>query len=225
MRRSLRDPIPELELAAKLLDAAVEAIFSEKAELGAKLIAAADLPEIRDYAISILGKMRVDVHRQVKRPKCLPVSERDPTRMPSKAEQDAIFARDGWRCRFCGTKVICKSARFALTKFFPIEAHWPSAEFQRHAALYALASSLDHVEPHGRGGKNDSANFVTACYCCQFGRGEWTLAEVELENPRDRNPMVDGWDGLTRLRGWQPIGKNSQLSEQANAVDCQTIQP
>ena len=155
------------------------------------------------YAVSIVGKMSVNVHRQVKRPKCLPPPERDLTRMPSKAEQDEIFSRDGWRCRLCGVKVICKTARSILTKIFPIETHWTGPEFQRHSSLYALASSLDHIEPHGRGGKNDSANFVTACYCCQFGRGEWTLAEVEIFNPLVREPVVDAWDGLTRLRSCQ----------------------
>jgi len=30
------------------------------------------------------------------------------------------------------------------------------------------------------------SNFVTACYCCQFGRGEWTLEEIEIENPLNR---------------------------------------
>ncbi len=62
-----------------------------------------------------------------------------------------------------------------------------------------MASSLDHVVPHGRGGKNEDSNFVTACYCCQFGRGEWTLEEAELEDPRLREPVRDGWDGLSRL--------------------------
>lgn len=204
MRYSLREPIPELELAAKLLDAAGDALISGRIELAGNLIAEANLPEIREYAVSIVGKMSIEVHRQIKRPKCLPVSDRDQTRMPSRTEQDAIFARDGWRCRFCGVKVICKSARSVITKNFPIEAHWTSLEFQRHSALYALASSLDHIEPHGRGGKNESSNFITACYCCQFGRGEWTLAEVEIENPLARKPVVDAWDGLTRLREWHP---------------------
>ena len=210
MRNSLREPIPELELAAKILDAAVDALIAARIELAGDLIDAADFHEIRMYAISIVGKLSVEVHRRIKRPKCLPVSERDPTRMPSKAEQYAIFSRDGWRCRFCGVKVICKEARTIITKVFPIEAHWTSLKLQRHSALYALASSLDHIEPHGRGGKNESSNFITVCYCCQFGRGEWTLAEVEVENPLTREPVVDGWDGLARLRKWRPTISSSE---------------
>lgn len=199
MRASLLPPIPELELAAKLLDGAVEALLTNRRELAGRLIVAADLPEIGAYARRLVGKMSVDVHCVVKRPKCLPKGERDPARMPSLAEQRAIFAQDGWRCRFCGTKVINKAARALLIKLFPGEAHWTSREFERHTALYAMACSLDHVHPHGRGGRNVAENFVTACYCCQFGRGEWLLEEVDLVDPRSRKPVRDTWDGLSRL--------------------------
>lgn len=165
MRHSLLTPIPELELTAKLLDAAADAIILGQMDIAADLLRKSDLSEIVSYAKALVGKLSPEVHRIVKRPKCLPEHERDPARMPSAAEQKAIFTRDGWHCRFCGTKVICKSARLILIRLFPIESHWTSVEFQRHSALYAMASSLDHVVPHGRGGKNESSNFVTACYC------------------------------------------------------------
>lgn len=204
MRQSLLDPVPELDLAAKLLDAAADAFLSGRVILAAELLERSNFPEIRSYAIRIVGKLSQDVHLQVRRPKCLPRTERDLTRMPTRSEQDAIFARDGWRCRFCGIRVLCKSARSVLTKAFPLEVSWTRKEFERHSALYAMASSLDHVVPHGRGGRNEPSNFVTACYCCQFGRGEWTLEEMQLIDPRDRAPGVDSWDGLSRIVGMQP---------------------
>lgn len=199
MRHSILVPIPELDLAAKLLDASASAILAGRFPLAASLLAQADLPEIMTYAQRAVGPLSVEVHRMTKRPTCLPHSVRHPTRMPNVIAQRTIFKRDGWRCRFCGTKVICKEARAVIAKAFSIEAHWTSKEYQRHSALYAMASSLDHVVPHGRGGKNEDSNFVTACYCCQFGRGEWTLEEAELEDPRLREPVRDGWDGLSRL--------------------------
>ena len=204
MRQSLLTPIAELDLAAKLLDAAADALLQNRMALAGELIAKADFSEITDYARKLVGKMTPEVHRHTRRPKCLPKLERDPTRMPTQSEQNSIFSRDGWRCRFCGIKVICKSARSDLTNIFPIQAHWTSLEFQRHSALYAMASSLDHVVPHGRGGKNELPNFVTACYCCQFGRGEWTLEEVEIMDPRNREPVIDSWDGLYRIARVQP---------------------
>lgn len=200
MRQSILSPIRELELAAQILDSAANAMLIGRMDIASGLVIQANIPEIRAYAVKAVGPLSAEVHRFLNRPKCLPKRERDPTRMPSQREQVAIFARDGWRCRFCGIKVICKQARSAITRAFTIESNWTSSEFQRHSALYAMASSLDHVVPHGRGGKNHDDNFVTACYCCQFGRGEWTIEEAELYDPRLRRPIVDGWDGLSRLR-------------------------
>lgn len=219
MRQSLRPPIPELEVAAKILDAAAEALLQNKQALAGRLVVEADIPEISEYAVSLVGKMTMDIHKNVTRPKCLPKAARDRARMPSPNAQEAIFLRDGWRCRFCNTKVINRKARKVLVDFFSIETHWTSLEFQRHSSLYAMASSLDHVIPHGRGGKNEESNFVTACYCCQFGRGEWTLQEVEIEDPRDRPPVMDTWDGLTRIVGMKP-NKNSQSELHRSPEPC-----
>jgi 5-methylcytosine-specific restriction endonuclease McrA len=198
-RFSLQAPIPEIELAAKLLDACVEALTIGNTDLARRLFVAADIPEIMAYAVRNVGKISLDIHRVTKRPKCLPREQRHPQRMPIGSEQRSIFSRDGWRCRFCGIKVIEKSARSKLAHRFQIESRWSGPEFQRHSALYAMGSSLDHIVPHGRGGKNESENFVTACYCCQFGRGEWLLEEVEIEDPRLRAPIRDQWDGLERV--------------------------
>jgi len=204
MRKSLLSPIAEFDLAAKLLDAAADALLQNRKILAGELMAQANFPEITEYARKLVGKMTPEIHRHTRRPKCLPKAERDPTRMPTLLEQNKIFARDGWRCRFCGIKVISKSARSVFTRIFPIESHWTSIELQRHSAFYAMASSLDHVVPHGRGGKNELPNFVTACYCCQFGRGEWTLEEVDLMDPRNREPIRDSWDGLSRITSGKP---------------------
>ena len=204
VRTSLLEPIPELELAAKLLDAAADAVLQQRLDLAARLLSNANFQEIRDYAWRLVGKMSPEVHHLTKRPKCLPKAERDPRRMPSQTEQREIFLRDGWRCRFCGIKVINRRARSVLVHLFSIESCWTSKERQRHAALYALAASLDHVLPHGRGGKNELPNFVTACYCCQFGRGEWLLDEVGVQDPLLREPVRDSWDGLTRIVEAQP---------------------
>ena len=199
MRTSLLEPIKELELAANLLNAAGDALIMGMADRASELVRRADMPEIMTYAVMLVGKMSSQVHRHTRRPKCLLKEQRDPARMPTSTVQDAIFVRDGWRCRFCGIKVISKAARAVLIRLYPHETHWAKQEFQRHSALYAMASSLDHIVPHGRGGKNEESNFVTACYCCQFGRGEWTIDEVQVLDPLKREPVVDAWDGLVRI--------------------------
>ncbi|MBD3668544.1 MAG: hypothetical protein HUJ16_11315 [Kangiella sp.] len=205
MRRSLLEPIEELSLAAKLLDSAADAIMNGKIALAADLIEKSNFPEIMTYTRLIVGKLSYEVHRQTKRPKVIAKDERDPVRMPTAKEQEAVFIADGWRCRFCGIKVISKKARNLLVKAFPDETRWGTKEFTRHSALYAMAASLDHVIPHSRGGMNERGNFVTACCCCQFGRGEWTLEESELLDPRAYKPVTDEWDGLSRLHSLKAI--------------------
>jgi hypothetical protein len=198
-RYCLLPPGPENELAARLLGEAADALLRNEVELAARLIRQADLEPIRARAIRMVGRMSLEVHRTKHRPATRPKSERAPGRMPSAAKQRAVFERDGWHCRFCGTPVISRDARRILARRFPAEANCSGKEFARHAALYAMAASLDHVEPHSRGGLHEDTKFVTACYCCQFGRGELLLAEAGLTDPRDRPPRVDAWDGLTRL--------------------------
>uniref|UniRef100_UPI0040572459 HNH endonuclease n=1 Tax=Candidatus Electrothrix sp. TaxID=2170559 RepID=UPI0040572459 len=199
MRRCLLKPIAAIDTAANYLDSAADAILAGDKHLASKLISKADIPEIMEYAVRLVGKMSIEVHRQIKKPKSLPKSMRHPTRMPSQKIQNEIFASDGWKCRFCGSKVISRRARNVIVKLFPNETHWDTKEFEKHSALYAMSSSLDHVIPHSRGGKNELSNFVTACYCCQFGRGQWTIEESELYDPRNYKPCIDEWDGLKRL--------------------------
>lgn len=199
MRNSFLEPVAELDLAAKLLDAAADSLLIGDHSLAASLITHADRSEILRYTLRIVSGLSVEVHRRTRLVKPLPKEARDTVRMPSKETQYSIFWRDGWRCRYCGIKVISTAARKTLITIFPEQTKWVPKEFHRHSSLYAMAASLDHVVPHSRGGKNELSNFVTACYCCQFGRGNFTLEEVQFNDPLLRSPIVTGWDGLTRL--------------------------
>lgn len=199
MRRCLLEPTSAHAKAADLLAAAADALLSDDDKRAAAFLAQADLPAVHEHVLRLVSKMTPEVHRCIRRPVPLPKESRHPDRMPSQSVEWQIYARDGWRCRFCGIKVISRKARGVLVSRFPEETRWSAPEFERHAALYALASSLDHVVPHRRGGTNSADNFVTACYGCQFGRGEWSLEEVEVEDPRLHVPRIDYWDGLTRL--------------------------
>jgi 5-methylcytosine-specific restriction endonuclease McrA len=203
MRHCFITPIPEIELATKLLDAAADALLLGDKLLAARLIVDSDKSAISEYTRRIVGKLSMEVHRQVTLPKSLPKDERVTTRMPTPTIAVQVFERDSWHCRFCGVRVVSRPARNLLVKLFPDETHWVTDEYQRHSALYATAASLDHVVPHSRGGENEIHNFVTVCFCCQFGRGQFTLDEVELSDPRDRKPVRSRWDGLTRIMAIQ----------------------
>lgn len=77
MRQSFLSPIQELDLAAKLLDAAADALLQGRVELAQRLVADADMPQIVEYASRIVGKLSKEIHRQTRLPKVLPATDRN----------------------------------------------------------------------------------------------------------------------------------------------------
>ena len=135
MRQCLIPSIPELSLAAKLLDAAADALLIGNRELASSLIASADIPALATHTQRIVGPLSEDIHKQTKLPSVLPKSERHEARMPPASVEREIFERDGWHCRFCGAKVIAREARNLLVKLFPDETHWGARVQQTFRAL------------------------------------------------------------------------------------------
>lgn len=68
-------------------------------------------------------------------------------------KREEIFARDEWRCVYCGEQ-------------FP-----------------AAALTVDHVQPSVRGGDSSGGNVVTACVACNSRKGHRRLAEFLLDEP------------------------------------------
>lgn len=200
MRDSFLVPIPEFDRAIEQLSLAADALLSgdkKQAEIGVRN---ADLPAIMDFYKRVVGPNDPAIHGTSVQPRALPKQERIEKRMPPARVEVEIFERDDWRCRFCDTRVISRDARKVFIRELPDEVtHWTTSEYTRHTALLVLAASLDHIMPHSRGGTNDENNLVTACASCNYARGAWTLEEVRLSDPRDRAPIADRWDGLTRL--------------------------
>ncbi len=187
-RRCLLAPLPEHEQAADLLSGAADAILEGDIETARKLLRLADMPVLFDYASRLMGREDHDVHR------------RRALQVPSAAETLALHARDGWRCRFCGCRVASSRARSTMRACLPDVLLWDK-DGGYHAAFFAITASVDHVLPHSVGGGNELENLVTACWSCQFGRGAYMIEELGLLDPRERPPIVDGWDGLTRILG------------------------
>jgi len=190
MRNTFLDPIPELEIAAELLSQAAYAVLDSKLDIARSLLVEADMPRLCEYARKITGAISFEIHWQKRLPSRSLLSEnRVKLRMPSAQDELAIATRDGWRCRFCDSRVISKKAKTVLNSLFPSEARWGRINSEKHCALSALTASLDHILPHSRGGNNDQENLVTACGSCQFGRNQWTLEEVGFNDPRERAPI------------------------------------
>lgn len=77
-----------------------------------------------------------------------------PRRFRRQVTNTFLFARDGYKCQFCGRSVMDLKPRESLTR--------------------------DHLIPLSRGGTNDWTNVVTACSSCNTKKGNWLPAEIGM---------------------------------------------
>lgn len=191
-------PISDLAVAADLLDEAANAVLAGDHDRAREKLRAADIPAVHAFAARIMGAWNTDIHRRrpVDRPTDVP---KVPDRRPSGSIEAEVFSRDGWRCRYCGVRVVLPKARKFLVDTFPGVVCWSGRNKDLHAAFFALSAVADHVVPHTVGGGSGPDNLVTTCQCCNYGKGDRLLAELGLIDPRTRLPVVDAWDGLGRL--------------------------
>ena len=122
----------------------------------------------------------------------------------SQTKLDELFARDKWRCRYCGIRVAGNRKHF---KKFAQAIDMPEliagrTDESRHGLYLILMASYDHVKPVNQEGTNDSTNLVTACWCCQFGKYKYRLDELGLAGPINLELVVsDSWAGLDSKSG------------------------
>ena len=201
LQRCFREPIPEFDEAISLLDQAATAHLSGGHALAAKLIAAADIPILKDWTESLWGKNSPYVHYREcpEAPPVIPKKDRLHIRMPNASEKRALIARDGYHCRFCGLAVIRPEVRKELKRHYPKELRWEGTVATQHAAFEAMWLQYDHIVPHSRGGTNDPGNMVITCAPCNYTRMQYLLEEVGLADPFWRVPVRSDWDGLERV--------------------------
>jgi len=197
----LRPAIDELALAAEYLDKAVSAHISNQPQMAAELICKANIPAIREWAESIRGKIGpynqhwtvIGAHSIIEE------AERSKERMPSLALRRALHDRDGYHCRFCGIRVVRTEIRKLLMKIYPDSVPWGPPNSLQHTELQVMQANYDHVVPHAKGGGSNLENLVVTCGPCNYGRMQYTLEEMRLTDPREREPIRSAWDGLERL--------------------------
>ena len=202
LRECFLAPIAELDEAAGFLDQAANGLLAGDLALARKMLTQADMPAVRAYAASVMGRVNVDIHRYRAIegiPAAVAFPGRARTRKPKPSDEMVVFARDGYRCRYCGCRVVLSRARTVIMQAVPDVLHWGAADKDKHAAFYALTAVADHLVPHSRGGTSELENLVTTCQSCNYGKGDWLIEQVGLTDPRTRSPVCDGWDGLTRI--------------------------
>jgi 5-methylcytosine-specific restriction endonuclease McrA len=209
MRTCLRDPIPEIAIATRYVNEAVTAHLDGDRAEAVRLLKAADMPAIRAWSASIMGKYS-EYNRPTVDPGAPPIVARDlraKPRRPSEAMKRDLLARYRYQCCFCGTPVIRSAVRIRLISLYPDLLRWKDTNFTDNAILKVMDAQYDHAVPHARGGQTALDNLMIACGPCNYGRGGCTFGEMRLLDPRTRASIQSDWDGLERLLS-ESIGKH-----------------
>lgn len=200
-RLSFREPVPAIWDAARMLDAAVSAYHGGNRTLASQLVEAAKIPAVGEWGYSIWGAKSPYLKLERVAPSIPAMVSRTETRMPTQEQKRLLHRRDGYHCRFCGIPVIRAEVRKKFCSTFPELLIWGPKNHQQHVAFQTLWAQYDHVVPHSAGGTNDLENLVVTCGPCNFGRMAYTLEDVGLADPRNREPVRSTWDGLERFLG------------------------
>lgn len=201
-RRCLRDPPQAVRGAGHWLEKSVARHLANDQVGAAEAIVMADVPACREWADSLWGKGG---------PWTLPRLPDQPPTMPGvgpreapRALEDAVAARDGYWCRFCGIGVVRREKREAIRLAYPDALRWGGKNKDKHAGFIAMTACFDHVLPYRRGGSTNLENIILCCWPCNSGRADRTLKEVGLSDPRERPPTPrtgwEGWNGLKDFR-------------------------
>ena len=210
MRNCMLKPIPELFIAAKKLGEAADAHLNGDEKLAKNLLIESNLAELFRWSETLFGGKSIS---KIERDRCYRWRF-DPERPSDVAEiaspyismkiKKAVINRDGFFCRFCRVPVIYQPSWKVLEDHYPEETKKLfSRNHERHYGQQALDLDFDHIVPRSLGGQNTEENLVVSCAPCNCGRGNWTLSEVGIIDPRgeeiDVEKGYENWDGLTRL--------------------------
>jgi 5-methylcytosine-specific restriction endonuclease McrA len=204
-RRCFAEPTAEENLALDKIEMAVEAHLSGDIEIAEILLQeVADLPKVAEHRNRIAGPLNTDFHWKVavELPPLVPLERRPKRRMPGLAVQRAVFVRDGYRCRFCGQRLAPPEVVRAIKKTHPRASRVGACKnAEQNTGLILIQGVIDHVVPHRYGGTNEPSNLVATCGKCNYGRNDFTLEQLGMLDPREYPPVLDQWDGLTRILG------------------------
>ncbi len=170
----------------------------------------------RDECLSVIStirdkEMRVwcSEHGQVSgrfRKKILNFSEpvpvedhlRDGVRSPKKL-QDDVFRRDGYQCRYCGSKLISQEFLKLFIKKLNDDGFKKKSPYKEnmHGIIHVTWPVADHVHPWNLGGRTTMDNLVASCGPCNYGKFNWTIGQMGIDDPFNKPPVSSEWEGLS----------------------------
>jgi hypothetical protein len=156
--------------------------------------------EIRDWCVEHGQMSGIHRYRALGAPSAATASPAIGPRNPGAALARVVFARDRYSCRYCGLPVVTAAVLFKLrdavgADVFPVGR----ANRERHGLALLYWAQLDHVTPFKQGGPTSVDNVVTACWACNYGKDRFAVAQIGIDDPRNRTPSTSDWDGLTSL--------------------------
>lgn len=97
-----------------------------------------------------------------------------------------VYIRDNYICQYCSHPVMelkaLKEVESAIGREkFPVSAN--SIE-GRHGFIYTVRATADHVLPHNLGVLTNLGNLITPCWSGNYGKSRFTLAEIDIDDPR-----------------------------------------
>ena len=195
-------PLPQLEWFEEELTKFIEAvdlfINGQKSSSIEKLLSIRN-DELKEWSIEhgqMSGMHRMN-HLQKDQPIAIDSSLRDPLRSPKKFEK-LVFERDGYRCRYCGVKLVSNQffSKFIKSLDSNLFKKGPT-NLDTHGIIHIFNPVADHVIPWNLGGETNPENLVSSCGPCNYGKAGYTIEQIGIHDPFSRKPIVDSWDGLS----------------------------
>jgi len=114
----------------------------------------------------------------------------------------SLAERGGWRCGYCGirvteSRVLRKAQRLLGKPVFPSRTSSGSIR-DYHVVWLLTALTLDHIKPLSMSGDDSDCNLVAACWASNVGKYHYTLEQLNIRWPQQRNSSKNGWRGLTQ---------------------------
>ncbi|MSX23460.1 MAG: hypothetical protein F2786_03580 [Actinobacteria bacterium] len=116
-----------------------------------------------------------------------PILPLDPVKSFKKYEP-SIFVRDNFQCRYCSNPAIPKKIFRDAHKQLGSEALPLGKTNRTRSGFYLMfVATLDHVLPWSLGGRTNESNLVTCCWSCNYGKANYTVEQLGITNPFERN--------------------------------------
>ncbi len=98
--------------------------------------------------------------------------------------------RDNYRCLYCGNPVLPSEFFKKLTKFVGPEIFRSvGTNIERHGIKLVFSATADHLIPAADGGATAYENLVTSCWPCNYGKAHFTIEELAMNNPFNREHL------------------------------------